>query len=449
MSDLKNKILSKLKSPSFEDHKVLSRRDLIKFGILAGGGALMPLGFATRALAQNAQLMPFLVFDLAGGAGLPANFLVGKAGGPEDLCANYRQHGWNPRASDSLDRTFGVPMAKNSSRLLAGLQETLPAELLREGQTKFKMATICNFSLDDTPVNRGSALTMISKAGLKGIFMNSGIGQKATLSGGNTDAYLPDSKFKPKLIRNLRDVVSLTSFGMNFEELPSESRREIFNQLKRAARDIPKLRDIYEDLSRFGLSEPKMDPRTSAEIKRVYNLDQGIEQLQVEAAIAHNVLNGYTGPGVITIDGCDYHDNTQVTGDAKDFEIGRSIGNAVHAAYVLNKPLFFQIVSDGGVYASSSDNYERRWVGDDPLHSLSVMGYFNPKKPVEQRRLQIGHYTDNAKVEFKTIVGEKPEKMAVAVIANYLELNGLLGQAEALTGLRLQPYDTDQMLAFA
>lgn len=449
MSDLKSKISAKLKNPSFQDHKIVSRRDLIKFGLAAGGGALMPIGFATRALAQTAPMMPFMVFDLAGGAGLAANFLVGKAGGPEDLCANYKRHGWNPRASDSLDRTFGVPMSKSSSRILAGLKETLPAELSREGQTKFKMATLCNFSLDDTSANRGSALTMISKAGLKGIYMNSGIGQRPTISGGNTDVYLPDSKFKPKFVRHLRDVVSLTSFGMNFEDLSAESRREVFAQLKAAARDLPQLRDIYEDLSRFGLSEPKLDPRTSADIKRIYNLDQAFEQVQVEAAIAHNVLNGHTGPGVITIDGCDYHDNTQTTGDNKDFEIGRSIGNAIHAAYALSKPLFFQIVSDGGVYATSSDNYERRWVGDAPLHSLSVMGYFNPKKVVEQRRLQVGHYTNNAEVEFKTIVGEKPEKMAVAVIANYLELNGLLGQAEALTGLRLQPYDTDQMLAFA
>jgi hypothetical protein len=151
----------------------------------------------------------------------------------------------------------------------------------------------------------------------------------------------------------------------------------------------------------------------------------------------------------LTFAGCDYHNNTGTTGDAIDAGIGRAIGRAVAAAEAMNKPLMFQIITDGGVYAPQSANYERVWVGDANQHSLSILGYFHPTRPVEQIRLQVGHYTKGGQVEQGTLIGAGPEKMAAAVILNYLNSMGRIDQFEAVSGTRLQANEIDQLLVFA
>ncbi|MGE0528538.1 MAG: hypothetical protein AB7G93_01075 [Bdellovibrionales bacterium] len=452
---LKEIAIEKLKQPGYEDHALpVSRRDFIKLGLLAGGGAVLPLSLTERVLAQMTGVVriPFLVFDLAGGAGMPANFLVGQEGGPEDLCNDYRRHGWNPRASGALDKTFGIPMAAGGvSKMLEGLKANLPQALTNEAQRSLKMASFCHFSLDDTSTNRASALTLVSRCGLQGSFLRAGLGLQSTLSGGNSDAYLSDSKFKPQMIRNLDELTRITSFGATFEELDPHTRKAIFNNLKGLAGESSQLKEVYEELSTFGVAEPKLDPRNNAQMNELYQLqNSSIDSPQaLQAGIVYNTLMGNTGPGVITFSNCDYHDNTQTTGDAKDLEIGVAIGRAVHAAHLLKKPLFYQIITDGGVYAPGSDNYDRRWVGDRNQHSLTVVGYFDPNRDVELRRAQVGRYTPNAEVDQKTFIGDKPEKMVPAVLANYLHVQGLSGQIEAISGIRLQNSELDKMLVFA
>jgi len=452
MDDLKNKIVKKLKSKGFEDHRYpVTRRDLIKLGLLAGGGAIVQTTFLQQAFAQTigTPTIPFLVFDLSGGASMPGNFLAGKEGGPEDLCDSYRFHGWNPRANDSLDRTFGLPMAKKESRMLAGMRENLPAAIKNsETQNMVKMGSFCHFTLNDTPTNRISALTMASRVGLRGSYVKNGISLMGTLSGGNSDVFLADSRFRPKTVTSVADVMSMTSFGEKYESLNAETRRNIFKLLKDSASDLPVLRDLYQEMAGGGLSEPKLDPRRSV-VNSVYGLrpeSEGVDALH--AAIVYNVLQGHCGPGVLTFSGCDYHDNTQATGDTKDFEIGRAIGRAIHSAYLLKKPLFFQIITDGGVTAPGSDNYERRWVADQNLHSMSVIGYFDPNRPVETRRSQVGHYNAGAQVELETFIGNKPDVMVNGTMANYLALNGLLGDFDKLTGTRANARDIEESLIF-
>lgn len=450
--DLKAKLIAKLKSPGYEDHKFsMDRRELIRLGLIAGGGALVPFSLFERVLAQTTSKVntPFLVFDLAGGAAMAGNFLVGKQGGPEDLFENYRRHGWNPRASGALDHTFGLPMSKKSSKMLEGLKQTLPKEIAEnEGQTMFKMASFCHFSLDDTNTNRSSAITMVSRAGLQGSLVKGSIGQAATNSGGNSDVYLQDARFKPKSVGSSKDILNLTSFGKEFEDLDGSQRRVIFEGLKKAAGKNSQLRDLYEDLSHLGVIQPKMDVLQSAEMRNLYQINSPTDGGTVQAAIVYNVLNGYTGPGVITIGNCDYHDNTGTTGDAKDLEIGQAIGRAIQAAYILKKPLFIQIITDGAVYAQESNNFERRWKGDSNQSSLSVLGYFHPTRAVQLKKQQVGYYTDTGLVEMKTSVGPGPERMALGTLINYLNLHGAVGQFESVADTRLQPNEIDELLVF-
>lgn len=453
MSDMKKRIFERLNQPGFFDHKApVTRRDFIKLGLMAGGGALMPYGVVERALAQGLAkpTLPFMVIDLAGGAGLSTNILGGLAGGPEDLAADYRKHGWNPRASNALQLNYGVPMNLQSGEFLKGLESVLPEELKQPGQQNFKISSIIHFAIDDTNTNKASALTSISRAGLRGMYMNSGISAGASGSGGNADSLLSDSKYSPKFVKSPQDVVSLTSFGVQYEELPAKSRAQIFAQLKEASGANQALREIYQELSNFGISQPKLDPSKSEAMSSIYQGLNDNSGLYIQAAIAWNVLQGHTGPGVFTIDNCDYHQpNQPQLAVAKDNEIGVALGRVIASAHALKKPVFVQIITDGGVYSQPSDSYERRWVGDANQHTMSLMAYYNPVKAVEQRRIQLGHFTKDATVEFKTIVGKDAESAAKAVIVNYLHLQGLTGQIEQLTGMRLQPQEIEAMLAFA
>ncbi len=452
MKDLKTRIIEKLKSPGYQDHKCpMSRRDLLKLGLIAGGGCITPLSFMERIYAQATKAnVPFLVFDLEGGASMPGNFLVGQKGGPTDLCATYKQHGWDPRASDSLDLSFGLPMSKKASQMLAGIKQTLPDNLKSENQINFKMGSFCTFTLNDTNLNRISALTLISKAGLTGSYLKNGISQRPTLSGGNSEVYLPDSRFRPTSVGDLNSVLALTSYGEKFERLEPSQRKAIFEQLKQYAGDIPMMRDIYEELSTGGMSEPKMDPRRSA-IADVYGLapdSTGPEAL--EAGIVYNVLQGHCGPGALTTAGCDYHNNSRTLGDGIDLTIGRSIGRAIHAAYILKRPLFFQIITDGGVTDSgaSAENYERIWKADENLHSLSVIGYFNPEQGVSMRKLQVGHYTEAGQLDVNTIAGRSTEIIATGALANYLNVSGQIKRYNDLMGSAEADRHNDEILVF-
>lgn len=454
MSDMKKKIYERLNQPGFFDHKApVTRRDFVKLGLMAGGGALAPFGILERALAQGLSKpnLPFIVMDLAGGAGLSTNILGGQAGGPEDLAIDYRKHGWNPRASNALNRNYGVPMNLQTGNFLQGLESALPAELKQAGQQQFKISSIIHFAIDDTSTNRASALTMVSRAGLNGLYMNSGISTLASASGGNSDSFFSDSKFSPKFVKTASDVMSLTSFGSQYEELPAKSRAQIFAQLKEAAGSNQALREIYQELSNFGMSQPKLDPAKSEVMSSIYQGMETNNDNYIQAAVAWNVIQGHTGPGVFTIPNCDYHqpDQPQLA-VAKDAEIGAALGKIIASAHALKKPVFVQVITDGGVYSQASDNYERKWVGDANQHTMSLMAYYHPTKPVEQRRLQLGHFTSKeATVEFKTPVGKDTESAAKAVIVNYLHLQGLTGQIEQLTGLRLQPQEIEALLAFA
>ncbi|MCB0361812.1 MAG: hypothetical protein KDD35_03785 [Bdellovibrionales bacterium] len=449
---LKKSIEDKLNSKGFEGHRPpTSRRDFVKLGLLAGGATFLPLNLFNQAIALSLKnpTIPFLVFDLAGGAALPANFLVGQEGGPEDLCKDYSQHGWNPRAPESLDKRFGIPMSKQFSKIRQGLEESLPAQLLEDSQSFIKMASYCHFSLDDTSTNRSSSLTLIAKAGLQGNFIKSGLGNRASGSGGNSESYLNDPRYIPKSISASDKMAELTSFGEEFASLSQSTKQRIFDNLKEASRDIPQLQEIYERISDKGNPEPKLNPSSNRAIQEIYAAAQNSDQEVEESAIVNCVLNGYSGPGVITIGGCDYHDNTQTTGDNKDLEIGLSIGRAISVAFSLGQPLFFQIITDGGIYAQSSQNFERVWAGDSNQHSMSVVGFFNPKGNVQLRKAQIGHYTPGGQVDQTTIIGSGPEKMAVGVLANYLYLNNLLDQFNQITGLRMKASDIEDLLVFS
>jgi len=472
-----NKILAK----HFSDHKrPQNRRDFLRFGIISFSATLISNNIAVqlssmgRALAQSqgtAQLpIPFLVFDMAGGAGLPGNFLVGNKGGSEDLLSSYSMIGWDPKKS-GYDSRFGVPMAKaDISKVFQGITE----EASPEAQANLKMTALCHASDDDTPTNPTSAALLVAKAqaafGVGGLRINQPLGMTANFSGGNSGIPVEDVNFRAKFVTSIEDITSSVSYGKLFSDLlPNEVVKMNKALQKLSATQMKKLMNSdnntqmqffanksYAELQAIGKTADSFGPRKNEIINAVYGL-RGNNQNNppanefrndIAAAIVMHVLKGQSAPGILTLGGCDYHDGSSTTGDGKDLIMGRQIGRAVEAAYRLQKPLMFQLLTDGGVRAVEND---RAWAADDRLKSMSVIGYYNPKEAPQQLATQIGHYENGQVVNQEGIFAGAPadsaKRAAYVTAINYLTVNGQEKLVDELSS-GLSRVDADKVKAF-
>jgi hypothetical protein len=425
-------------------HRLITRRDFLSQGLIGFSGwiaaqSLSGLGmreaWAASRTSPTPLPLPFLVFDMAGGAALPGNFLVGKQGGARDLLASYDRLGWDPRAPGALHEGFGLPMAASASQLLKGIVKSASSEALKN----LRMGSICNASQDDSPANKLNAATLLVSAGLRGRHIITGLGIIKSDSGGNSASALEDIRLKPTAINSVDDIIASTQYGgstfkmLKRAELASLAQGtvalgKIQKDLYRSSPEGALLAELaaaaYEGSAKFVSGVQGLDPRVQPEASAVYGLtDQSSAADGVAAAIAMNSLLGNCGPGVWTLGGCDYHDNTQATGDAKDLEMGTQIGKAVELAYRLKRPLFFQLLTDGGVEATQGT---RQWRGDAGDKSMTVMGFFHPTQTPRLIREQVGHYTDGQGVERSTLIGGNPQLAAYAVLANFLNCCGKL-----------------------
>lgn len=401
--------------------------------------ALAPglLGIAAREAFANeepkAKSIPFLVFDMVGGSGLPGNFLVGKQGGAEDLLKSYSQLGWNPKKA-KIDRRFGAPMAgQQISKLLDGILRTST----REAQACLKMATICHQGQDDSSSNTTSALIDISRYGFESKGLPRGVGQGSSNSGGNTQSPTSVGQLKPFIVSELKDLENSIGFSLKTDPILTKGGIRLFAEKAAALASLQLRRRVecgntadlrsatdraFKQLIRI-IDEPiQFDPAKDSQVSGIYvDADSG------PSAIIYNVLKRNTGPGCIVIEGCDYHDGTQDTGDERDGTTGEWIGRAIETAYRLNQPLFFQLLTDGGVY---SDDNTRIWRGDAGDKSLTVVGYFNPAGAPKLRKSQLGHYTDGQGAERSLPFGSNTSVVSHIVTANYLNILGRASEIE-------------------
>ncbi len=447
----------------------ISRRDFLAQGFIGLSTTLFvpDLLFPKRAFGTDPlATLPYLIFDCAGGMSMPGNFLAGNQRGTEDLLASYDVLGWNPRAAGALDRRFGLPMSALHSRLLQGLLQSTSAE----AQARLRMGCFCHFSQDDSGINKASAVSLITRVGFRGRHIEAGLGGDATPSGGRTGTPIVEARLRPLHVTSINDIAQALSLGPAFLSMPtpaltnvgsaslrlSELQSQSFSRRQgaRALRDS--VTRAYEGSRAYVANAPEVDPRALEVFRSVYALTPETapnDESAVSAAIVMNVLNQTAGPGVISIGGCDYHQSDETTperlsnGDAKDLEIGTQIGRAVEAAHRLRRPLFFQLLTDGGVTAAEG---RRSWTGDAGDKSMTVIGYYSPTGARETRRLQVGHYTNGQSANLDTLIGSDTSKVAYAVLANYLNLIGRIGDFERIAaGTGLTNQNVDSLLVFA
>ncbi len=460
------------KQNQFLDHpKPVTRRDFLSRGTLAFSATLFAPTLIGQILKANVKeplkcsaavgsnFIPMLVFDCAGGAALPGNFLVGGSGGPQDLLKSYDTLGWNPRDAGAVDTRFGLPMASKVSKILSGML----ASMSTEAQANFRMGSFLHASQDDSQINLTSALILALEQGVNGSIIQRGLGTGTNFSGGNTGGADQSASMQPIVVSSVQDVIGAVSMGPVLDLLSVQERRNLLqaaqsmsqNQLSAlAGGDIGAFGDqmscAYQNAASYADVGASLDPRNDKDISKIYQLTSSTavdSSDLISATIVMNVLKKQSGPGVITIAGCDYHDGSQTTGDQIDLTIGTQIGRAIESARLLGQPLFIQIITDGGLFAETGT---RNWSGDSGDKSMTVIGYYNPKaapKLMKPLSPQVGAYNQGQAADQSSLIGADTAKVAYATLANYMQINGTLSQnADVFSGQLGQ--NLDQVLLF-
>jgi len=485
----------------FGDHsKPMSRRDFIAAGLTTGGSTIAGLSLlslfanpnkAHAALSsdiealrhscginvQGAGKIPFISFDLAGGANIAgSNVLVGGYGGQLDFLstAGYNKLGLpgdmspaianpNSQLSDFINTDLGLAFHSDSA-FLRGILEKVSADTA----TKINGAVIPSRSDNDTSNNPHNPMYAIAAAGADGSLMTL-TGSRNTDSGANSmapESFL-DLGVRPTKVDRPSDVTGLVDVGGLFDLLSQRDAVTVMESIQRvSAQKMAHVNskvtrdDVIKDLvncgyvksadlaDRFG-NPATLDPLLDVDIVGpggIFSLTEfeAESEFQKTASIMKLVVNGFSGAGSITMGGFDYHTGERGTGELRDLRAGRCMGACLEYAAKRNQPLMMYVYSDGSVASNGriDDSAEGRgkgeWTGDNSSTGAAFFLVFNPNgKPQlqgansEQNAIhqQIGYMRPDASVETSSSPAANNVNLLVdTVLLNYLALHGEQGQ---------------------
>ncbi len=448
------------------DHsRPVTRRELISAGLITGPAVVAMSGLLgmmgpRRARADvlapdlvaikdtpcgikaGAGRIPFICFDLAGGANLNGSeILIGGKGGQLDFLstAGYGKLGLPgdmvpnaPNAASTtnnfISQAFGVAWHSDGAILRGMLERTAP-----NTQARTNGAAIAARSENDTGNNPHNPMYGILKTGSTGQLLGL-IGSQASDSGGNSMAPVAmiDLSNRPTKVDRASDVTGLVDTGQLSTLLPPADAVHVLEAMARISggvnpavgntdgrigrltfgavgRDtsnnvIPRDADI-KNASRcayvktayladhFGnpaALNPDLDPnivdQSGARGSGIFGQAeyQADGELRKTAAVMKMVIDGNAGAGTITMGGYDYHDGTRASGEQKNLRAGRCIGACLEYAARVGKPVMIYVFSDGSLSATnmvdSSTNGRGKfgWQGDNQSTASSFFLVFNP-----------------------------------------------------------------------
>jgi hypothetical protein len=495
-----------------------TRRDFISAGLMTGPavvaatGLLGMLANPRRALAlaqdmidlkQNvpgacniqagAGKIPFICFDLAGGANLNGSeMLIGGRGGQLDFLstAGYGKLGLPgnmvpnaPNAASAtnnfIDTQFGAAWHSDGAILRGMLERTAVAT-----RANTNGAAVAARSENDTGNNPHNPMYGIMKAGARGELLTL-IGSQASDSGGNSmaPASMIDPAARPTKVDRASDVTGLVDTGdptvlprdVSVDVLESMVRLSggttvggvgangklgkldmgirdgaIQNSLRCAYLKSAYLADTFGDPSALNPDRDAdiVDP-TATRANGIFGLTeyQGDGEFRKTAAVMKMVVNGYAGAGTITMGGYDYHTGNRADGEVRNLRAGRCIGACLEYAARKGKPLMIYIFSDGSLNATNMiDNTANGrgkfgWQGDNQSVAASIILVYSPTgrpqvlTPDAAGGLgkQIGYYRADGSIETASHPGANAVNLLVeTVILNYMALHGEQGNFSTL-----------------
>ena len=429
--------------------------------------------------------IPFICFDLAGGANLAgSNVLVGQGLGQENFLstAGYSKMGLPgdiiPGLSDTnlagtmrnasdgnfVNSQLGLKFHSDSAMLTGILEKfTSIAPGLVEG------TVIPARSDNDTGNNTHNPMYGIAKAGAVGGVATL-IGSRSSESGGNSMAppmlidptLRPTKVDRPTDVTGMVDVGDLTAILSSPEDVTAvmESMARISHKkIKQSAPNINATKDeVIRDLircgylkstdiaDRFAGREVNPDDR-NATTPEIVSDNGGIftenefdteGEFRKTASVMKMVIDGHAGAGTIAMGGFDYHTGDRSTGEARDLRAGRCIGACLEYAAKRGTKLMIYVYSDGSVASngildnSAGGRGKGNWTGDNSSTACSYFLVFNPNGNITTFAdtglidpRQIGSFSANGSVVTSATPAANNVNLLVnTVLANYMALNG-------------------------
>ncbi|MCB4434835.1 general secretion pathway protein GspF [Alteromonas sp. McT4-15] len=483
------------------DHsRPMSRREFIAQGFCTGaatvmGGSVMSL-FANPKMAhatlsadlealkatcgiasQGAGKIPFIVFDLAGGANIAgSNVLVGGRGGQLDFLstAGYSRQGLpgdmvpsiaNPDTglSDFVNNELGLAFHSDSA-FLHGILDKVSVT----NRANINGAVIPARSENDTGNNPHNPMYGINRAGADGSLLTL-IGSRNSDSGGNSmaPAAMIDAAVRPTKIDRPSDVTGLVDTGDLVGLLSQQDSVAVMESIQRIS-DM-KLNNVNTQITadevvkdmvrcgyvksaditdRFGdpsTLDPALDPVIVGS-DGIFSEEEfsGDGEFRKTASVMKLVINGFAGAGTITMGGYDYHDGSRATGEVRDRRAGRCMGACLEYAARVGMPLMMYVCSDGSVFSNGmvddSENGRGKgvWTGDNSSTSASFFLVYNPggapqligaTPDMQAQHQQLGFMRSDGSVETaSTPAANNVNLLVETIILNYLALHGEQGQ---------------------
>ena len=504
----------------YNDHPLpRTRRDFLAAGMLTGGsmvigpawlGAMLKAnranaGGATTlapdiaALLPNGQCnvptasggIPFICFDLAGGANLVGSeVLVGVQGGQSNFLstAGYGRLGvpgnMVPSSSANIDASLGLLWLADGA-IKRGILSKATTPATAAGTNG---AVFCAESQNDTQQNPHNPMYGIAMAGAQGLLLTL-IGTEASVSGGNSMAPMMyiNPALQPTTIDQPSDATGLVSTGgatadpLSVAVMESQARisggtalytsgsnaaftgalsapnggtpgvslytgdASLDGQLKNQVRCAYVV--SANTAATFGnpaALDPTKDTAITGGATPIFTAtDFQDNDVQATATVMKLVINGYAGAGTIAMGGFDYHDGTRATGETRNFKAGQMIGAVLEYAQRVGKPVMVYVFSDGSLTStgmpdnSAAGRGKLGWQGDNQQVASTFTLVYSPKGRPQLRNgvagQQIGYFSsDGSVVDTSSPVANNVTSLVQAVILNYMGLLGTDGQFPTL-----------------
>jgi len=444
---------------------------------------------ASCGISNGAGKIPFICFDLAGGANLTGSeALIGGAGGQLDFLstAGYDKLGL---PGDMLPNTPNPGSASGTfTDTSLGLAWHSDGAILRGIQSKTSTTTqagtngvaIAAVSSTDTQTNPHNPMYGIWMAGANGQLLTL-IGTEATTSGGNSmaPAALINLAETPSVITQSSDVTGLVNTGQLGTMFPGDPSASV-SVLESTARlsggtDLSSLSgklgavqvfpgnassdtslktamlcgdvksaDLVNTFGNPASLNPDLDTNIVGASNSIFSATDYMDSdIKATAAVMKMVISGFAGAGTVTLGGYDYHDSTRATGETKNFHAGVCIGACLEYAQRMGKPLMVYVFSDGSLVStgmadnSAAGRGKYGWQGDSSTSANTFFLVFNPTGRPQLMPggsgNQIGYYNTDGSVNTSSSPASNAVNLLVqTVILNYMALHGEAGNYATL-----------------
>jgi hypothetical protein len=462
---------------------------------------------STCGIATNgAGKIPFIVFDLAGGANLNGSeALIGGPGGQLDFLttAGYGELGLpgdmlpnSPNTGSAtgnfVDTSLGLAWHSDGA-ILRGIKSMATAAAMANTNG----TVIAAMSQNDTQTNPHNPMYGIYAAGANGSLLPL-IGTMPTVSGGNSMApsALINLTVSPTVVTQGSDITGLVNTGQlgTIFSNPADAVSTLESTIRLSGGtdattfggklgqvttilDNPTADAALKEAARCGYVKstvlvnefgdpsslnPLLDTNITGASNSIFTSTQYQDNdFMMTAAVMKMVVNGLAGAGTISLSGFDYHDGTRATGETRNFQAGQAIGACLEYAKRVGVPLMIYVISDGSLSStgmidtSAAGRGKFGWQGDNASVASTLFLVYNPTgrpqvNPSATTPNQIGSYTPGGSVNSTSSPAANAVNLLVnTVILNYMALHGEQGTFAATIANNGLGTNIDPLIAFA